>query len=171
MATGGERDRTLFRERGVEVTYRRFVEPGGQEYRTADILAVDLQVVEEQADRQPIRWWYTIVGGAIVGGAVAAIGDFEGHWLTGGILVLLMSVALTWYFNRIRSGKFKVYHIIVTLPTARADRQEHRIISSTSRFFSERLKAALERAMRHQQQRKEPEQKEPEQQEQGRVSG
>ena len=171
MATGGERDRTLFRERGVEVTYRRFVEPGGQEYRTADILAVDLQVVEEQADRQPIRWWYTVGGGAIVGGAVAAIGDFEGQWLTGGILVLLMSVALTWYFNRIRSGKFKVYHIIVTLPTARADRQEHRIISSTSRFFSERLKAALERAMRHQQQRKEPEQKESEPQEQGRVSG
>ena len=166
MATGGDRDRTLFRERGVEVTYRRFVEPGGQEYRTADILAVDLQVVEEQADRQPIRWWYTIGGGAIVGGAVASIGEFAGQWLTGGILVLLMSVALTWYFNRIRSGNFKVYHIIVTLPTARADRQEHRIISSTSRFFSERLKAALERAMRHQQQ-----QKEPEQPEQGRVSG
>ena len=83
-----------------------------------------------------------------MGFGVAAIGDFAGQWLTGGILVFLMSVAFTWYFNRIRSGRFKVYHIVVTLPTARADRQEHRIISSTSKFFSERLKAALERAMR-----------------------
>ena len=142
------RDRTLFKERGVEVTRRRFVEPGGQEYRTADILAVTMEVVEEQADRRPVRWWYTAGGGAIVGFGVAAIGDFAGQWLTGGILVFLMSVAFTWYFNRIRSGRFKVYHIVVTLPTARADRQEHRIISSTSKFFSERLKAALERAMR-----------------------
>ena len=45
-----------------------------------------------------------------------------------------------------RSAKIKVYHVIVTLPTRREDRQEHRIISSTSRFFSERLKVALERA-------------------------
>jgi len=142
------RDRTLFKERGVEVTRRRFVEPGGQEYRTADILAVTMEVVEEQADRRPVRWWYTAGGGAIVGFGVAAIGDFAGQWLTGGILVFLMSVAFTWYFNRIRSGRFEVYHIVVTLPTARADRQEHRIISSTSKFFSERLKAALERAMR-----------------------
>ena len=142
------RDRTLFKERGVEVTRRRFVEPGGQEYRTADILAVKMEVVEEQTDRRPVRWWYTAGGGAIVGFGVAAIGDFAGQWLTGGILVFLMSVAFTWYFNRIRSGRFKVYHIVVTLPTARADRQEHRIISSTSKFFSERLKAALERAMR-----------------------
>ena len=142
------RERTLFKERGVEVTRRRFVEPGGQEYRTADILAVTMEVVEEQADRRPVRWWYTAGGGAIVGFGVAAIGDFAGQWLTGGILVFLMSVAFTWYFNRIRSGRFKVYHIVVTLPTARADRQEHRIISSTSKFFSERLKAALERAMR-----------------------
>ena len=142
------RDRTLFKERGVEVTRRRFVEPGGQKYRTADILAVTMEVVEEQADRRPVRWWYTAGGGAIVGFGVAAIGDFAGQWLTGGILVFLMSVAFTWYFNRIRSGRFKVYHIVVTLPTARADRQEHRIISSTSKFFSERLKAALERAMR-----------------------
>ena len=142
------RDRTLFKERGVEVTRRRFVEPGGQEYRTADIVAVTMEVVEEQADRRPVRWWYTAGGGAIVGFGVAAIGDFAGQWLTGGILVFLMSVAFTWYFNRIRSGRFKVYHIVVTLPTARADRQEHRIISSTSKFFSERLKAALERAMR-----------------------
>ena len=113
------RDRTLFKERGVEVTRRRFVEPGGQEYRTADILAVTMEVVEEQADRRPVRWWYTAGGGAIVGFGVAAIGDFAGQWLTGGILVFLMSVAFTWYFNRIRSGRFKVYHIVVTLPTAR----------------------------------------------------
>ena len=147
MATT-QRDRTLFKERGVEVTYRRFVEPGGQEYRTADIRAVTMEIVEEQAEKRPVRWWYTAGGGAIIGFGVAAMGEFQGQWLTGGILVFLMSVALTWYFNRIRSGKYQVYHVIVTLPTARDDREEHRIISSTSKYFSERLKAALERAMR-----------------------
>ena len=146
--TTTQRDRTLFKERGVEVTYRRFVEPGGQEYRTADIRAVTMEIVEEQAEKRPVRWWYTAGGGAIIGFGVAAMGEFQGQWLTGGILVFLMSVAMTWYFNRIRSGKYQVYHVIVTLPTARDDREEHRIISSTSKYFSERLKAALERAMR-----------------------
>lgn len=141
------KDRTLFKERGVLVTYERFVEPEGKEYRTADILAVAMEVVEEETDRPPIRWWRTVVGGGVIGFAVAAIGGFAGSWLTGGIFILLMSLALTWWSNRIRSNKFKVYHVIVTLPTGRADRQEHRIISSTSRFFSERLKTALERAM------------------------
>ena len=147
MATT-QRDRTLFKERGVEVTYRRFVEPGGQEYRTSDIRAVTMEIVEEQAEKRPVRWWYTAGGGAIIGFGIAALGDFQGQMLTGGILVFLMSVALTWYFNRIRSGKYQVYHVIVTLPTARDDREEHRIISSTSKYFSERLKAALERAVR-----------------------
>lgn len=141
------KDRTLFQERGVLVTYERFVEPEGKEYRTADILAVAMEVVEEETDRPPIRWWRTAVGGAVIGFAVAAIGGFAGAWLTGGIFILLMSLALTWWSNRIRSNKFKVYHVIVTLPTSRADRQEHRIISSTSRFFSTRLKTALERAI------------------------
>ena len=146
--TTTQRDRTLFKERGVEVTNRRFVEPGGQEYRTADIRAVALEVVEETAEKRPIRWWYTAGGGAIIGFGIAALGDFAGQMLTGGILVFLMSVALTWYINRIRSGKYQVYHVIVTLPTARDDREEHRIISSTSKYFSERLKAALDRAVR-----------------------
>ena len=75
------------------------------------------------------------------------VGGFQGAWLTMGIFVVLVAVAVTWWSNRIRSNKFKVYHVIVTLPTNRADRQEHRIVSSTSRFFSERLKVALERAM------------------------
>ena len=141
------KDRVLFKERGVLVTYERFVEPEGKEYRTEDILAVAMEVVAEETDRPPIRWWRTVVGGAIIGLAVAAIGGFAGKWLTGGIFIFLMSLALTWWSNRIRSNKFKVYHIIVTLPTNRPDRQEHRIISSTSRFFSERLKSALERAI------------------------
>ena len=141
------KDRVLFREHGVLVTYERFIEPEGKEYRIEDILAVDMEIVEEEADRPPIRWWRTVGGGAIIGFAVAAVGGFAGAWLTMGILVVLVAATVTWWSNRIRSNKFKVYHVIVTLPTQREDRQEHRIISSTSRFFSERLKVALERAM------------------------
>ncbi len=141
------KDRVLFKEHGVLVTYERFIEPEGKEYRIEDILAVDMEIVEEESDRPPIRWWRTVGSGGIIGFAVAAVGGFAGAWLTMGILVVLMAVAVTWWSNRIRSNKFKVYHVIVTLPTQREDRQEHRIISSTSRFFSERLKVALERAM------------------------
>ena len=141
------KDRVLFREHGVLVTYERFIEPEGKEYRIEDILAVDMEIVEEEADRPPIRWWRTVGGGGIIGFAVAAVGGFAGAWLTMGILVVLVAATVTWWSNRIRSNKFKVYHVIVTLPTQREDRQEHRIISSTSRFFSERLKVALERAM------------------------
>ena len=141
------KDRVLFKEHGVLVTYERFIEPEGKEYRIEDILSVDMEVVEEESDRPPIRWWRTVGGGGVIGIAVAAVGGFAGAWLTMGIFVVLVAVAVTWWGNRIRSNKFKVYHVIVTLPTQRADRQEHRIISSTSRFFSERLKVALERAM------------------------
>ena len=141
------KDRVLFKEQGVLVTYERFIEPEGQEYRIEDILAVDMEIVEEESDRPPIRWWRTVGGGGVIGVAVAAVGGFAGAWLTMGIFVVLVAVAVTWWGNRIRSNKFKVYHVIVTLPTQREDRQEHRIISSTSRFFSERLKVALERAM------------------------
>ena len=141
------KDRVLFKEQGVLVTYERFIEPEGKEYRIEDILAVDMEIVEEESDRPPIRWWRTVGGGGVIGIAVAAVGGFAGAWLTMGIFVVLVAVAVTWWGNRIRSNKFKVYHVIVTLPTQRDDRQEHRIISSTSRFFSERLKVALERAM------------------------
>lgn len=141
------KDRVLFKEQGVLVTYERFIEPEGQEYRIEDILAVEMEIVEEESDRPPIRWWRTVGGGGVIGIAVAAVGGFAGAWLTMGIFVVLVAVAVTWWGNRIRSNKFKVYHVIVTLPTQREDRQEHRIISSTSRFFSERLKVALERAM------------------------
>ena len=141
------KDRVLFKEQGVLVTYERFIEPEGNEYRIEDILAVDMEIVEEESDRPPIRWWRTVGGGGIIGFAVAAVGGFAGAWLTMGIFVVLVAVAVSWWSNRIRSNKFKVYHVIVTLPTQREDRQEHRIISSTSRFFSERLKVALERAM------------------------
>ena len=141
------KDRVLFREQGVLVSYDRFVEPTGQEYRIEDILSVELEVVEEEADRPPFRWWRTIGGAAVIGAVIAGVGGFAGPWLTAGIFVVLAGVAATWWGSRIRSGKFKVYHVIVTLPTARDDRQEHRIVSSTSRFFSERLKVALERAM------------------------
>ena len=144
---GISRDRVLFKEQGVLVTYERFIEPEGKEYRIEDILAVEMETVEEESDRQPIRWWRTVGGGGVIGVAVAAVGGFAGAWLTMGIFVVLVAVAVTWWGNRIRSNKFKVYHVIVTLPTQREDRQEHRIISSTSRFFSERLKVALERAM------------------------
>ena len=144
---GISRDRVLFKEQGVLVTYERFIEPEGKEYRIEDILAVEMETVEEESDRPPIRWWRTVGGGAVIGVAVAAVGGFAGAWLTMGIFVVLVAVAVTWWGNRIRSNKFKVYHVIVTLPTQREDRQEHRIISSTSRFFSERLKVALERAM------------------------
>ena len=144
---GISRDRVLFKEQGVLVTYERFIEPEGKEYRIEDILAVEMEIVEEESDRPPIRWWRTVGGGAVIGVAVAAVGGFAGAWLTMGIFVVLVAVAVTWWGNRIRSNKFKVYHVIVTLPTQREDRQEHRIISSTSRFFSERLKVALERAM------------------------
>ncbi len=144
---GISRDRVLFKEQGVLVTYERFVEPEGKEYRIEDILAVEMETVEEESDRPPIRWWRTVGGGGVIGIAVAAVGGFAGAWLTMGIFVVLVAVAVTWWGNRIRSNKFKVYHVIVTLPTQRDDRQEHRIISSTSRFFSERLKVALERAM------------------------
>jgi hypothetical protein len=141
------KDRVLFKDQGVLVTYERFVEPEGKEYRIEDILAVDMEIVEEESDRPPIRWWRTVGGGGIIGIAVAAVGGFAGAWLTMGIFVVLVAVAVTWWSNRIRSNKFKVYHVIVTLPTQREDRQEHRIVSSTSRFFSERLRVALERAM------------------------
>ena len=144
---GISRDRVLFKEQGVLVTYERFIEPEGKEYRIEDILAVEMETVEEESDRPPIRWWRTVGGGGVIGIAVAAVGGFAGAWLTMGIFVVLVAVAVTWWGNRIRSNKFKVYHVIVTLPTQRDDRQEHRIISSTSRFFSERLKVALERAM------------------------
>ena len=141
------KERVLFKEHGALVTYERFVEPQGQEYRIEDILSVDMEIVEEESDRSPIRWWRTVGGGAVIGAAVAMVGGFQGAWLTMGILVVLVAAALTWWSNRIRSNKFKVYHVVVTLPTNRQDRQEHRIVSSTSRFFSERLKAALERAI------------------------
>ena len=141
------KDRVLFKEHGVLVTYDRFIEPEGKEYRIENILAVDMEIVEEESERPPIRWWRTVGGGGVIGIAVAAVGGFAGAWLTMGIFVVLVAVAVTWWGNRIRSNKFKVYHVIVTLPTQREDRQEHRIISSTSRFFSERLKVALERAM------------------------
>ena len=141
------KDRVLFKEQGVLVTYERFIEPEGKEYRIEDILAVEMEIVEEESDRPPIRWWRTVGGGGVIGIAVAAVGGFAGAWLTMGIFVVLVAVAVTWWSNRIRSNKFKVYHVIVTLPTLREDRREHRIISSTSRFFSERLKVALERAM------------------------
>lgn len=141
------KDRVLFKEHGALVTYERFVEPTGTEYRIEDILSVELEVVEEERERPPTRWWRTVGGGSIIGFAVAAIGGFSGTWLTSGILVVLAAVTVTWWSNSIRSNKFKVYHVIVTLPTRREDRQEHRIVSSTSRFFSERLKVALERAM------------------------
>lgn len=145
MAVSNER--VLFKEQGALVTYERFVEPRGKEYRIEDILAVDMEIVEEESDRPPIGWWRIVGGGAIIGFAVAAVGGFAGAWLTMGILVVLMAAAITWWSNRMRSNKFKVYHVIVTLPTNREDRREHRIVSSTSRFFSERLKVALERAM------------------------
>ena len=141
------RERVLFKEHGTLVTYDRFVEPQGQEYRIEDILSVDLEVVEEESERPPIRWWRTVGGGAIIGFAVAAMGGFAGAWLTMGIFVVLVAAAVTWWSNRIRTNKFKVYHVIVTLPGRRDDQVEHRIVSSTSRFYSERLKVALERAM------------------------
>ena len=141
------KDRVLFKEHGVLVSYERFIEPAGKEYRIEDILAVELEIVEEERDRPPIRWWRTVGGGAIIGAIIAYMGGFAGFALTAGIMIILVAVAVTWWSNRIRAAKFKVYHVIVTLPTSRADRQEHRIISSTSRFFSERLKETLERAM------------------------
>ena len=141
------KDRVLFKEHGALVTYERFVEPEGKEYRIEDILSVEMEIVEEESDRPPIRWWRTVGGGAVIGACVAMIGGFAGAWLTMGIFIVLVAVAVTWWGNRIRSNKFKVYHVIVTLPTNRDDRQEHRIVSSTSRFFSERLKVALQRAM------------------------
>lgn len=129
------------------VTYERFVEPEGRIYRIEDIVSVEMEVVEEESERPPIRWWRTVGGSAVIGAVLAGVGGFAGPWLTAGIFVVLAGVAVTWWGNRIRSTKFKVYHVIVTLPTEREDRQEHRIVSSTSRFFSERLKVALERAM------------------------
>ncbi|MCY4414787.1 MAG: DUF6232 family protein [Chloroflexi bacterium] len=141
------KDRVLLKEHGTLVTYERFVAPDGKEYRIEDILSVEMEVVEEESDRPPIGWWRTVGGGGIIGIAVAAVGGFAGAWLTMGIFVVLVAVAVTWWGNRIRSNKFKVYHVIVTLPAKREDRQEHRIVSSTSRFFSERLKVALERAI------------------------
>ena len=128
------KDRVLFKEHGVLVTYERFIEPEGKEYRIEDILAVDMEIVEEESDRPPIRWWRTVGGGGIIGFAVAAVGGFAGAWLTMGIFVVLVAVAVTWWSNRIRSNKFKVYHVIVTLPTQREDRgaphQEQRLGSS-----------------------------------------
>jgi hypothetical protein len=141
------KDRVLFKEHGVLVTYERFVEPEGRIYRIEDIVSVEMEVVEEESERPPIRWWRTVGGSAVIGAVLAGVGGFAGPWLTAGIFVVLAGVAVTWWGNRIRSTKFKVYHVIVTLPTEREDRQEHRIVSSTSRFFSERLKVALERAM------------------------
>jgi hypothetical protein len=141
------KDRVLFKEHGVLVTYERFVEPEGRIYRIEDIVSVEMEVVEEESERPPIRWWRTVGGSAVIGAVLAGVGGFAGPWLTAGIFVVLAGVAVTWWGNRIRSNKFKVYHVIVTLPTEREDRQEHRIVSSTSRFFSERLKVALERAM------------------------
>ena len=141
------KERVLFKEHGVLVTYERFIEPEGKEYRIEDILSVEMEVVEEERDRPPIRWWRTVGGASIIGIIVAFLGGFAGFALTAGIMIVLVGVAVTWWSSRIRSTRFKVYHVIVTLPTRREDRQEHRIISSTSRFFSERLKVALERAM------------------------
>ena len=141
------KERVLFKEHGALVTYERFIEPQGKEYRIEEILSVEMEVVEEESDRPPIRWWRTVGGATIIGVIVAFLGDFAGFALTAGIMIVLAGVAVTWWSNRIRSNKFKVYHVIVTLPTNREDRQEHRIVSSTSRFFSERLKVALERAM------------------------
>ena len=141
------KDRVLFKEHGVLVTYERFIEPEGKEYRIEDILTVEMEVVEEERDRPPMRWWRPVGGASIIGIIVAFLGGFAGFALTAGIMIVLAGVAVTWWSSRIRSTKFKVYHVIVTLPTRREDRQEHRIISSTSRFFSERLKVALERAM------------------------
>ena len=141
------KERVLFKEHGALVTYERFIEPQGKEYRIEDILSVEMEIVEEESDRPPIRWWRTVGGSIIIGLIIAFLGGFQGFALTVGIMVVLVGVAVVWWSNRIRSNKFKVYHVIVTLPTNRADRQEHRIVSSTSRFFSERLKTALERAM------------------------
>ena len=141
------KERVLFKEHGVLVTYERFIEPEGKEYRIEDIQSVDMEIVEEERDRPPIRWWRTVGGCSIIGIIVAFLGGFAGFALTAGIMIVLAGVAVTWWSSRIRSAKLKVYHVIVTLPTRREDRQEHRIISSTSRFFSERLKVALERAM------------------------
>ena len=140
------KDRVLFKENGVLVTYERFLEPDGKEYRIEDIVSVEMQVVEEESDRPPIKWWRTVGGSAVIGAVIASVGGFQGPWLTAGVFVVLAGLAATWWGNRIRSNKFKVYHVVVTLPTEREDRQEHRIISSTSRFFSERLKNSLERA-------------------------
>ena len=81
------KDRVLFKEHGVLVTYERFIEPEGKEYRIEDILAVDMEVVEEESDRPPIRWWRTVGGGGVIGIAVAAVGGFAGAWLTMGIFV------------------------------------------------------------------------------------
>ena len=57
------KDRVLFKDQGVLVTYERFVEPEGKEYRIEDILAVDMEIVEEESDRPPIKWWRTVGGG------------------------------------------------------------------------------------------------------------
>ena len=75
------------------------------------------------------------------------MGGFQGPWLTAGIIVVLVGVAIVWWGNRIRSNKFKVYHVVVTLLPRRENQQEHRIISTTSRVFGERLQVVLKRAM------------------------
>ena len=57
------KERVLFKEHGALVTYERFVEPQGKEYRIEDILSVEMEIVEEESDRPPIRWWRTVGGG------------------------------------------------------------------------------------------------------------
>ena len=86
------KDRVLFKEQGTLVTYERFVEPDGKEYRIEDILSVEMEVVEEESDRPPIQWWRTVGGGGVIGIAVAAVGGFAGAWLTMGIFVVLVAV-------------------------------------------------------------------------------
>ena len=141
------KDRVLLKQDGVLVTYERFVEPEGREYRIEDIQSVEMQVVEEESERPPIRWFRTVGGSAVIGAALALVGGFQGPWLTAGIIVVLVGVAIVWWGNRIRSNKFKVYHVVVTLLPRRENQQEHRIISTTSRVFGERLQVVLKRAM------------------------
>ena len=73
------KERVLFKEHGALVTYERFIEPQGKEYRIEDILSVEMEIVEEESDRPPIRWWRTVGGGAVIGAAVALGGRISGR--------------------------------------------------------------------------------------------
>ena len=64
------KDRVLLKQDGVLVTYERFVEPEGREYRIEDIQSVEMQVVEEESERPPIRWFRTVGGSAVIGAAL-----------------------------------------------------------------------------------------------------